>query len=310
MFEKLFPRSPHSSHTGAGIAFGLAAMAIFSVNDAIWKYLTAEGQPIAFLLFVHMCCTAVVCAGIALARKVSLAPKNPLFLLAYTLLFAGEMTSFLVALSHLPLLSVFIIVLSAPPVAALLAALILHERMMLWRYVTIFCAFAGVILVILDKENADIAAANAVPLIGYLAGFLNVFLNSAKIILLRKHGHTVSELTQSFWVGFGLAAMAGLYMLVTGLPDVVWRYFGWQFFGGLGSAVGLIFYSRAFRLAPAGLVAPTQYSQILWALILGSLVFHESPGTLSLLGACCVVGSGAVFYLRQDKKKVISDHPY
>ncbi len=310
MLQKLIS----ANGVAAGIGFGLAAMGIFSINDAIWKYLTAQGQPIPFLLFVHMLITTLVCAGLAIWRKTSLKPVSPVFLILYTLLFSGEMTTFLIALTHLPLLSVFIIVLSAPPVTALLAALFLKEHMKPWRYITIGCAFLGVILVILDKDNAMIASNTAVPLYGYLAGFANVLLNSGKILLIRKYGHEVSELTQSFWVGFGLTAMSGLYMLATGIPAIDMRFFGWQFWGGLGSALGLIFYSRAFRMAPAGMIAPTQYSQILWALVLGYAVFAESPGWLSLLGAGCVIGSGAVFYLRQDEKVTQetrpSDHPY
>jgi drug/metabolite transporter (DMT)-like permease len=69
----------------------------------------------------------------------------------------------------------------------------------------------------------------------------------------------------------------------------------------LGSVGGMVLIIAAYRAAEAVVVAPMQYSQIVWAVFYGALFFEESPDAITLVGAAVVMGSGIYILLREQK---------
>jgi S-adenosylmethionine uptake transporter len=65
--------------------------------------------------------------------------------------------------------------------------------------------------------------------------------------------------------------------------------------------VGMLAILAAYRRAPAIVVAPMQYSQILWAAILGAMIFHEEMGRGTLLGSILIAAAGLIVVARQDR---------
>jgi S-adenosylmethionine uptake transporter len=78
--------------------------------------------------------------------------------------------------------------------------------------------------------------------------------------------------------------------------------FAWLVFIGLCAGAGHILVMAALREAPANRVAPGQYSQIVWALILGALFFDEFPDALAIAGIALVTFSGLFTFMREEKK--------
>ena len=65
--------------------------------------------------------------------------------------------------------------------------------------------------------------------------------------------------------------------------------------------IGGLLSIAAYRSAPAVIVAPMQYSQIIWATVLGFLVFGERPGVMTGVGICLIIGAGLVVLVRQGE---------
>ena len=70
---------------------------------------------------------------------------------------------------------------------------------------------------------------------------------------------------------------------------------------GLGGGIGHLLFLRAARLSPANHIAPTQYSQLAWAIVLGALFYSEFPDAVALVGLSIVLGAGLLNVLPQDR---------
>ena len=70
---------------------------------------------------------------------------------------------------------------------------------------------------------------------------------------------------------------------------------------GLFAMLGFLAQNRGLQLARASVVAPTQYTSILWAGMMGFLMFQEIPGLYTLLGAAVIIGAGGFILLREQR---------
>ena len=71
---------------------------------------------------------------------------------------------------------------------------------------------------------------------------------------------------------------------------------------GFFGSIGVMCVTHAFRLAPAATIAPFEYTALLWATLLGFLLWDELPDGVTLLGASIVIGSGLYIIFRETKK--------
>ena len=88
-------------------------------------------------------------------------------------------------------------------------------------------------------------------------------------------------------------------MAVTGFTVPTLQQAGILLVAGVFSATGNIGLLRATRFAPANQLAPTHYSQIIWAVIIGALIFDEKPDVLSIVGLAIIAGSGLLTVVRE-----------
>jgi drug/metabolite transporter (DMT)-like permease len=70
---------------------------------------------------------------------------------------------------------------------------------------------------------------------------------------------------------------------------------------GVFGCVGHLFLIRAYRLAPASIIAPFAYSSLIWATILGFVIWHDIPELTTLIGAAMIIGSGLYIFLREGR---------
>jgi drug/metabolite transporter (DMT)-like permease len=83
-----------------------------------------------------------------------------------------------------------------------------------------------------------------------------------------------------------------------------WEQFGWLALAGVLSAGGQFFLLRATELVPASIVAPTNYSQILWGIVLGAAFFNEHPDWIAIVGLFVVAASGLITLVRERIRRI------
>jgi drug/metabolite transporter (DMT)-like permease len=213
---------------------------------------------------------------------------------------AGMYTNFS-ALTRLPLADATAIQFASPLITVALAAVILKEKIRFYRWTAVLVGFGGVIVMLiphLDLNQYAAAGATAVATIGSIFALVSAFCNAGTVIQTRRLAQ--SETTSSIVFYFSL---------VTALAGVVTLPFAWYtptfsqlvmlvslgIFGG----VAHIFLTESYRHAPASVVAPFDYSAMLWALLLGYWVFGELPSVLVYVGAIIVAGAGLFVIWRE-----------
>lgn len=198
------------------------------------------------------------------------------------------------AFTTIPLAEVYALVFLAPLFVTILSTLILKEKVGPWRWLAVVAGFVGVMLVVRPGFRE--------LHLGHLAAFAIAFLAAASIILMRSLAAEEKRTTMlGVLIGYGLL-FNGIGAATTSfsLPDA--RQLAWLVLAGAFTAGGQLLQLLAVKYAPANKIAPTHYSQIVWAVILGALFFQEYPDSLSLVGLAVVGGSGLLTMVREEAR--------
>lgn len=215
--------------------------------------------------------------------------NRPLWLLRAVTAAVGAFAS-VVAFTHLPMAEAFALIFLLPAFVTILSVLFLKEQIGWRRWSAVAVGFIGV-LVVLRPGFREVG-------IGHLAALVGGFCGAVTIILLRKLGGAEKRISLYASGLIGPIVLCGLLML----PNMTWPVgHQWTLLLGYGvlSALGNIFLMLASARVAASLVAPTQYSQMLWALVLGSFVFGDPVDGLMLVGAAIIIGAGFFTFQRE-----------
>jgi drug/metabolite transporter (DMT)-like permease len=206
------------------------------------------------------------------------------------------------ALSRLPLVDATAISFAAPLITVAFAALLLGEHVRVYRWSAVTVGFIGVLVMLWPHFNIEhFAIAGSVSgAVGALCAVAGAVTNAGSVIQTRRL--TTTETTSSivFYFSF-ICALAGLATLP----------FGWIMpspfelavlvsIGLLGGIAHLIL-TESYRLAPASVVAPFDYSAIIFAFLLGYAMFGEVPTGVVVVGALIVVAAG-LFVLWRERQ--------
>lgn len=213
----------------------------------------------------------------------------------------GGMFSNFSALQRLPLADATAISFASPLITVALAAIILKEKVRIYRWTAVLVGFAGVIVMLiphLDLSLYATAGAMSVATIGSLFALFSAFCNAGTVIQTRRL--TQSETTSSIVFYFSLVtALAGLVTLPFAWHTPTGSELIMLIATGVFGGVAHIFLTESYRHAPASVVAPFDYSSMLWALLLGYWLFGELPTGLVYAGACIVAGAGLFVIWRE-----------
>ena len=199
------------------------------------------------------------------------------------------------AFTHIPFADVYAIGFLTPIIVTLLGVLILREHVALHRWLLLIISFLGVVLVIRPGVR-DLQ-------LGHLDIFCSVFLGGITTIILR---HVAPKERRVSLVGLQVlysALFNGLLMIPTFVlpsPEQLAVFLGIGLLGGTG---GLLLIAAA-RRTPANLVAPVQYSQLIWAIVFGALFFGEYPDYVAIIGLIIVLTAGLANVLTEKLKIV------
>jgi drug/metabolite transporter (DMT)-like permease len=196
----------------------------------------------------------------------------------------------------LPLAEATSIGFSVPIFATLLAALVLGEPTGKWRWGAVIVGFIGV-LVIVQPGSGHISAYGGAVAIGAALS------TACATIAIRHLGATEAVATTVFWFGATSLVPLGLAM-----PFVAHAHDATTFaaIAGLSLAGGIaqLALTGALRLAPVSLVMPMDYSALLWATLLGLIIFNQEPSHWTWLGAPIVIGAGLVILWREHRLRI------
>jgi len=198
------------------------------------------------------------------------------------------------AVTFLPLADATAIAFAAPMFTVIMAALILKEQVHVFRWSAVLIGFAGV-LVIIGGEGRGVGSGNFVGAAFALSGA--GLSATAMIVLRRMSAHENSE------------AIAFYFMLTSALVGLLTIFWGWKIpvgvelpilismgvFGGIGQ----LFLSFSYRFGEASVLAPFDYSMMIWAASLGYFLFGDLPTAQVLIGASFVIGAGLLILWRE-----------
>lgn len=197
------------------------------------------------------------------------------------------------AFTTIPLAEAYALIFLAPLFVTLLSILILKEQVGMWRWLAAVAGFAGVLFVV-KPGFRELG-------MGHLAALIVAFLAAATVILMRSLSTERQTTILGVLVGYALI-FNGAAALATSaaLPDP--RTLLLLVLTGACTAGGHRLLLAALRHSPANRIAPTHYSQIAWAVVIGAGFFAEYPDWLTLLGLAVIAGSGLLTLIRERIK--------
>lgn len=282
-----------ASKATTGILLMSIGVASLCVNDAIAKTLTEGYSPIQ-ILFLRNIIALPFAMLIALKmggrsalvthRLVAHLLRGVLWLIAATLFF----TSFL----YLGLAEATALIFVMPVFVTAISALVLREPTGWRRWSAVLVGFAGV-LVIVRPGGDTFQAASLLPVA--TAFFYALLMLSARWVDPRESVWTM----MLYLVGAGavLSALVMPFVWVTPRLEDALLFLGLALFG----TAGITLMTQAFRFAPAAVVAPFDYTALLWATLLGYLLWTEIPDAATYLGAAIIIASGIYIVWRERK---------
>ena len=199
------------------------------------------------------------------------------------------------AFTHIPFADVYAIGFLTPIVVTLLGVLILKEHVAAHRWLLLLISFLGVVLVIRPGVR-DLQ-------LGHVAIFCSVFFGGITTIILR---HVAPRERRVSLVGLQVlysAIFNGLLMIPLFVMPTLEQLAVFLAIGLLGGTGGLLLIA-ATRRSPANLVAPVQYSQLIWAIVFGAAFFGEYPDYVAIIGLVIVLSSGLANVLTEKLRIV------
>jgi S-adenosylmethionine uptake transporter len=273
---------PRSGTAGLGIALYLAGVGLFALNDALGKWLVAD-YSVGQLMLLRSVGAGVVLAPMILSLRVNVIdPRRP-WLQGLRVLCAGVDTfAFYYATRSMPLADVMTFYMATPLITTALSALLLGEKVERFRWIAVLIGFVGVLIALRPSPHMFSWGA-PIALFGATSFALSQTLT--------RELRSIHWLPLVFWqfVGGGLLGAATIPWAWT-TPDLF--DLGLMFLLGIVAMVCFIFIVRALALARASVLAPLQYSAILWAAILGWLIWRDAPTLPILVGNAVIIGSG------------------
>jgi drug/metabolite transporter (DMT)-like permease len=276
----------------AGIALMLLAVACFSCLDATAKYINRTVDPLVTVwarYVVSVFLTSMIInpwtqPGVIRTRRLGLQ------LLRSALMLFTTICSF-TALKYLPLVENMSIQFATPLIVALLAGPMLGERVGLQRLIAIGIGLAGVLII--TRPGLGIMHPAAVLTLLGTIGY------SFFGILTRRLAAHDSSATTTFYSGIvGIVGMtAVLPWIWTETPSLL--TIGLLLLMGSFAAVGHWLLVVAHARVPAAILSPFMYSQIVWMLALGYVLFGDWPDSLTFIGAAVVIASGLYLLYRE-----------
>src|SRR5579862_35014 len=301
-FSSASGRKDHMNTT-KGIALKLVSAVLFAVMSALIRYLGAR-YPIGEVVFFRSAFAVVpVVLVYAWRRELAAAVRteNPLGQASRGALSIVGMFCNFGALARLPLIEANAIGFSSPLIGVALSALVLKERVRIYRWSAVIVGFLGVLVVLaphFSGEELTIVMASATSVAGVIYAVAGSITNAGTMIQTRHL--TKSETTSSIVFYFSLiCAAAGLVTWPFGWITPTGHEFAALVCIGFLGGTGHILLTESYRYASASMLAPFDYTSMIWALVLGYAFFGELPTVMIVVGSAIIAAAGLFVIWRE-----------
>ncbi len=279
-----------SAPTGSlrGIALILATMFTFASQDAITKTL-AQDLAVAQIVMVRYWMFAAF-ATVLIANRPgglpqALRARRPWLQIVRSVIFVVEVGVFAWVVGQMPLSTAQAIFAACPLMVMALSPVLLGERVSARRWIAVAAGFVGV-LIILRPTDGFLDPVGIVAVVGAAMFAIYTILTR----LLAQEDRFETSYGYVAWIGCLVASLVGPFLWQNPSPE---QWLGLVVLGCTG-IVGHMMLMKAYELAQASVLQPFTYTQLLWGIIIGMLVFAEFPDPLTLLGAATIVSAGLV----------------
>lgn len=275
----------------------VAAVFLFACMDTTTKVLatTYEVPVVMAIRYIVHCLLMVVLLTPTQGRKLVQTRRTGLVLVRALCLAAASLFVGL-ALQRMPVAEATAIVFLAPLLVVLIAGQFMREKVGVIGWVAAVAGFAGVLMIARPGSGLDPAGV-AYALCG--AAVIAVYQLLSRVLAATES--TVALLFYTALVGSILFGIFLPWFWEGQTPTLLQLllFLGMGVMGGLGHFL----FTAAHRHAPASVLAPMMYMQLLWAGLLGWLVFGQVSAGISILGMCVVAGSGAVVAVQSHRSR-------
>ncbi len=277
-------RRERSERIPLAIAYMLVATILFAGSSALSKWLVAT-YPIGEMLFVRAA-AALIGSSLVILPATGLSVFRTKRLRDHMLRGISQscaQTFLVIAFSLMPLASAVAINFSAPLFATVASVVFLKETVGPVRWGALIVGFLGVLLV--TSPGVDTFQA------GSLFALANAILFGTVTVGVR--GMTATESAETLTI-YQMVFLTAVFTaaLPFGWVTPTLQDWGAMVVNGLGNALGQYLWTRALHLAPTSAVVPFNYFSLVWAIIMGFLVWGDVPSAALLAGSAIVVGSG------------------
>ena len=293
------PTNSADTRITTGILQLCFAMLLVPVLDVFAKLLgrTLDPVQVTFMRFVMQ---ILLLTPFVVWGRLWTIPKGTFGMqFARGVLLAIATACFFAALQHLPLAEAITIYFVQPLLLTAISALFLGETIRLRRIMAIAIGLIGV-MVILQPSLILFGWPALLPLITALA-------MACYVALTRRLAGHVHPYQMQMMVGFSATVTLGFALLIGPVFNIPWTGFIWPTnqqllwvaYMGLAATIGHVFIVWAAGNAPASVLAPFQYLEIVTATLLGYLVFNDVPANSTILGSAIIIGSGIYLFHRE-----------
>jgi drug/metabolite transporter (DMT)-like permease len=283
-----------------GIALKIGGTLSFAVMFAIIKLL--HDVPIGEIVFFRAF-FALIPVLLFSTRTVGplelVKTKRPFMHLARSLVGVTSMFMGFTAVTILPLADVTAFGFAMPIFAVVLAALILHERVGKYRWSAVLAGFAGVLVMLSPHGGLSHILTHGITTGAGLA-LSSAFLAAVVVILIRQMHATERGETIVFYFMVTCSTVGAITMIWYRVPLTL-KMAELLVLCGLLGGVGQLCMTFSYRYAEPSLLAPFDYTAMIWAVALGYAVFREVPEPLVMLGAAMVISAGLFIVWREHR---------
>ena len=305
-----------------GILFILTGMALFSIQDSLIKYIFEDAA--LYELYFGRTLTALILLALYLkitSQKLVMKTYYPLLTTVRVICFFFGFSFFYISLTYMSLAMANALFFSSPFFISILAIVFLGEKVGIRRWLAITAGFLGVYIVLNPNfENFDYTKLAPVA----CALFYAISMTITKITSEKD-----SVFSQMFHLYIGAIGISIIFFIFTGkgqfntfsdptLQFILREWFtnptySWPFILIMGLVASLSFYFvfSAYSIASPSVVSLFEYSLIIWAIIIGYLLFNDIPTVRTFIGVALIIGAGVYIYIREKARDqmIASDTP-
>ena len=287
MSAQLFTRRVAGSTVGLGIFMMFFGDFMFAVNDIMGKWLAGSFSAGQIVLTRSLAALLVLAPLLLKGGAPELIRlERPGLQVSRVALATAEIVFFYMAIRFLPLADVMTFYLAGPIYVAAVSPWLLGERVDRRQWLAIAAGFAGVVIMLAPSGGVF-----GWPSLVSLAGALCY----AMMVVQSRQLRGTPDKVLVFWQTIG-ALIGGLvtgpaHWLTPTLVDAALLAML-----GVVAMLAHVCIARSLKLAPAAVVAPIQYSLLLWGILFGYLVFGDRPRPTMLIGAAIIIAAGLALY--------------